>query len=183
MPGATCGCAPNSRPWTRRCRLWPPPTAGRIACASGADKAKVVMKIEMADMSPYFENRIFSGEDLPRSKPAPDVYPAAAAHLRADPTRCLVIEETATSVRAGLHVGETVWGYCPAGHGRAFEGLPVARVFITWTSWWRRFEAPSVLSLACDACIGLTAKKNQRLRPARRLTQTTRKGPRAAAGC
>jgi hypothetical protein len=22
-----------------------------------------------------------------------------------------------------------VWGYCPAGHGRAFEGLPVQRVF------------------------------------------------------
>ena len=27
-------------------------TAGRIACASGADKAKVVMQIEMAGMSP-----------------------------------------------------------------------------------------------------------------------------------
>jgi len=54
-------------------------TAGRIACASGADKAKVVMQIEMAGMSPYFEGRIFSGHDLPRSKPAPDVYLAAAA--------------------------------------------------------------------------------------------------------
>lgn len=104
-------------------------TAGRIACASGADKPKVVMQIEMAGMSRYFEDRIFSGHDLPRSKPAPDVYLAAAAHVGAKPARCLVIEDTATGVRAGLDAGATVWGYCPAGHGRAFEGLPVARVF------------------------------------------------------
>ena len=104
-------------------------TDGRIACASGADKAKVVMQIEMTGMAPYFEDRIFSGHDLPRSKPHPDVYLAAAAHLGADPARCLVIEDTATGVRAGLDAGATVWGYCPAGHGRAFEGLPVARVF------------------------------------------------------
>jgi HAD superfamily hydrolase (TIGR01509 family) len=104
-------------------------TDGRIACASGADKAKVVMQIEMAGMAPYFEDRIFSGYDLPRSKPAPDVYLAAAAHLRADPSRCLVIEDTATGARAGLDAGATVWGYCPMGHGRAFAGLPVARVF------------------------------------------------------
>ena len=104
-------------------------TGGRIACASGADRPKVVMQIEMAGMQPYFGERIFSGHDLPRSKPAPDVYLAAAAHLGVDPARCLVIEDTATGVRAGLDAGATVWGYCPAGHGRAFHGLPVERVF------------------------------------------------------
>ena len=103
-------------------------TAGRIACASGADRPKVVMQIGMAGMAPYFEDRIFSGHDMPRSKPAPDVYLAAAAHLGADPARCLVIEDTATGARAGLDAGATVWGYCPEGHGRAFDGLPVARV-------------------------------------------------------
>jgi HAD superfamily hydrolase (TIGR01509 family) len=104
-------------------------TAGRIACASGADRPKVVMQIGMAGMAPYFEDRIFSGHDLPRSKPAPDVYLAAAAHVGADPARCLVIEDTATGAQAGLAAGAAVWGYCPQGHGRAFEGLAVARVF------------------------------------------------------
>jgi HAD superfamily hydrolase (TIGR01509 family) len=104
-------------------------TGGRIACASGADKAKVVMQIQMAGMAPYFEDRIFSGHDLPRSKPAPDVYLAAAAHVGADPTRCLVIEDTATGAQAGLAAGATVWGYCHQGHGRAFQGLGVSRVF------------------------------------------------------
>jgi HAD superfamily hydrolase (TIGR01509 family) len=104
-------------------------TGGRIACASGADKAKVVMQIDMAGMTPYFGGRIFSGHDLPRSKPHPDVYLAAAAHMGVPPARCLVIEDTATGALAGLAAGATVWGYCPAGHGRAFGGLAVNRVF------------------------------------------------------
>lgn len=104
-------------------------TEGRIACASGADRPKVVMQIEMAGMSPYFGERIFSGHDQPRSKPHPDVYLAAAAHLGAEPSRCLVVEDTATGAMAGIAAGATVWGYCPEGHGRAFVGLPVARVF------------------------------------------------------
>lgn len=103
-------------------------TAGRIACASGADKAKVVMQIEMAGMQPYFEERIFSGHDLPRSKPHPDVYLAAAAHVGTPPDRCLVIEDTATGAHAGLAAGATVWGYCPHGDGRAFAGMGLVRV-------------------------------------------------------
>lgn len=104
-------------------------TQGRIACASGADRPKVVMQIDMAGMAPYFEGRIFSGHDLPRSKPHPDVYLAAAAHVGVHPSRCLVIEDTATGAQSGLAAGATVWGYCPAGHGQAFAGLAVARVF------------------------------------------------------
>ncbi len=103
-------------------------TAGRIACASGADRPKVVMQIGMAGMAPYFEERIFSGHDQPRSKPHPDVYLAAAAHLGVDPARCLVIEDTATGAMAGLAAGATVWGYCPHGDGRAFGDLSLARV-------------------------------------------------------
>lgn len=102
---------------------------GRIACASGADRPKVVMQLKHVGLLPLFGERVFSGHDQPRSKPAPDVYLAAAAHLGVDPTRCLVVEDTATGAQAGLAAGATVWGYCPDGHGRAFEGLPVARVF------------------------------------------------------
>jgi len=104
-------------------------TSGRIACASGADRPKVVMQLDKVGLSRFFGDAIFSGHDLPRSKPAPDVYLAAAAHLGVDPTRCLVIEDTAPGAQAGLAAGATVWGFCTQGHGRAFDGLPVARVF------------------------------------------------------
>jgi len=103
--------------------------AGRIACASGADRPKVVMQLDKVGLLPYFGDAVFSGHDLPRSKPAPDVYLAAAAHLGVDPARCLVIEDTATGAQAGLAAGATVWGFSPQGHDEAFAGLPVAAVF------------------------------------------------------
>ena len=60
---------------------------GRIACASGADRIKVVLQIDKAGLMPYFDGRIFSGQEMPRSKPFPDVYLAAAAALGVDPRR------------------------------------------------------------------------------------------------
>ena len=102
---------------------------GRIACASGADRFKVEMQLEKVGLLPHFAGRVFSGHEMPRSKPAPDVYLAAALHLAASPAQCLVIEDTATGAQAGLAAGATVWAYCPHGDGRGFAGLPVARVF------------------------------------------------------
>ena len=91
---------------------------GRIACASGADRFKVELQLGKCGLMPYFNGRIFSGHELPRSKPAPDVYLAAAAALGVDPTRCAVVEDTVTGVTAGVAAGATVFGYSPpeAGH-------------------------------------------------------------------
>jgi beta-phosphoglucomutase-like phosphatase (HAD superfamily) len=55
----------------------------RIACASGADRFKVEMQLAKVGLMDFFEGRVFSGHEMPRSKPAPDVYLAAAAHLNA----------------------------------------------------------------------------------------------------
>ena len=91
---------------------------GRIACASGADRFKVELQLEKCGLMPYFKGRIFSGYEVARSKPAPDVYLAAAAALGVDPRRCAVVEDSVTGVTAGLAAGATVFGYSPpeAGH-------------------------------------------------------------------
>jgi HAD superfamily hydrolase (TIGR01509 family) len=91
---------------------------GRIACASGADRAKVVLQLKRCGLFGFFDGRIFSGHELPRSKPAPDVYLVAAESVHVPPARCLVIEDTVTGVTAGVAAGATVWGYSPpeAGH-------------------------------------------------------------------
>jgi HAD superfamily hydrolase (TIGR01509 family) len=92
---------------------------GRIAVASGADRPKVELQLARCGLAPWFTGeRVFSGHDLPRSKPFPDVYLAAAAALGADPRRCAVIEDTVTGVTAGVAAGATVFGYSPpeAGH-------------------------------------------------------------------
>jgi beta-phosphoglucomutase-like phosphatase (HAD superfamily) len=90
---------------------------GRIACASGADRFKVELQMGKCGLMPWFQGRIFSGHEMPRSKPAPDVYLAAAAALGVDPARCAVVEDTVTGVMAGVAAGATVFGYSPAEAG------------------------------------------------------------------
>ena len=87
--------------------------AGRIACASGADRFKVELQLDKCGLMPYFKGYIFSGHELPRSKPFPDVYLAAAEALGASAMRCAVIEDSVTGVVAGVASGATVLGYCP----------------------------------------------------------------------
>jgi HAD superfamily hydrolase (TIGR01509 family) len=107
---------------------------GRIACASGADRFKVELQLEKCGLMPYFKGRIFSGHELPRSKPAPDVYLAAAAALGVDARRCAVVEDTVTGVRAGVAAGATVFGYSPdeAGHDvpSALRGVGASVIFV-----------------------------------------------------
>jgi HAD superfamily hydrolase (TIGR01509 family) len=88
-------------------------TLQRIACASGADRFKVEMQLTKVGLIGFFEGHIFSGQEMARSKPAPDVYLAAAQHLKVPPQQCLVIEDSATGVAAGVAAGATVWAYCP----------------------------------------------------------------------
>ncbi len=106
---------------------------GRIACCSGADRHKVDFQLAQCGLMPYFEGRVFSGHDLPRSKPAPDVYLAAIAQLGVRADRCAVVEDTVTGVTAGVAAGATVFGYSPpeAGHDtpEALRRAGVAAVF------------------------------------------------------
>ena len=91
---------------------------GRIAVASGADRFKVEMMLQQVGLMDFFEGRIFSGHEMARSKPHPDVYLAAAAHLQTDPARCLVVEDSTVGIMAGVAAGCTVWAYAqpPAEH-------------------------------------------------------------------
>ncbi|SAL61141.1 haloacid dehalogenase hydrolase [Caballeronia udeis] len=92
---------------------------GRIAVASGADRHKVEMQLSKVGMFDHFEGRIFSGHEMARSKPYPDVYLAAAKALNVDPARCAIVEDTVTGVTAGVAAGATVFGYSPSEYGHS----------------------------------------------------------------
>ena len=106
---------------------------GRIAVASGADRVKVEMQLKKVGLFDCFAGRIFSGHEMPRSKPHPDVYLAAAAGVGAAPSRCAVVEDTVTGALAGLAAGATVFGYSPNEPGHSSAGAlrdaGVAQVF------------------------------------------------------
>jgi HAD superfamily hydrolase (TIGR01509 family) len=95
-------------------------TGGRIACASGADRFKVELVLRKVGLLRYFEGRVFSGHETPRSKPFPDVYLAAAAALGIAPQRCAVVEDTLVGLQAGVAAGAAVFAYVPQGSGQAF---------------------------------------------------------------
>lgn len=86
---------------------------GRTACASGADRPKIELQLRKIGLFDAFEGRIFSGMEQPNSKPAPDVYLAAAASLGIDPAEAAVIEDSPTGVIAGAAAGSHVLGFCP----------------------------------------------------------------------
>ncbi|MDE1179851.1 HAD family phosphatase [Paraburkholderia sp.] len=106
---------------------------GRIAVASGADRRKVELQLEKVGLLDCFEGRIFSGHEMPRSKPYPDVYLAAMNALGVEPRQCAVVEDTVTGATAGVAAGATVFGYSPAeaGHSgpQALRAVGVAQVF------------------------------------------------------
>ncbi len=46
-----------------------------------------------------------SSEEVPRGKPAPDVYHAAATNLGAEPATCVAVEDSANGLRAAAAAG------------------------------------------------------------------------------
>lgn len=83
----------------------------KIAVASGADRVKIEMQLGLTGLDGFFGDRVFSGMEVPRSKPAPDVYLAAARGLKIAPDRAIVVEDTVAGVTAGVAAGATVLGY------------------------------------------------------------------------
>lgn len=54
---------------------------------------------------------IFSGDDVDRGKPFPDLYLHAAATLRVDPAACVVVEDSPTGATAAAAAGMRVLGF------------------------------------------------------------------------
>ncbi|WP_405589517.1 HAD family hydrolase [Streptomyces sp. NBC_01190] len=59
-----------------------------------------------------FAGRIFSAADVPRGKPAPDLFLHAARSLGVAPDRCVVVEDSRYGVQAARAAGMRCYGYC-----------------------------------------------------------------------
>ena len=82
-----------------------------IALASNSSRVELTAKLTRLGFTEAFAGRIFSFEDVPRPKPEPDIYLVAAAACGADPADCVVIEDSAAGVQAGVAAGCTVFGF------------------------------------------------------------------------
>jgi len=80
-----------------------------IASSGGYDKMRITLGA--TGLMPLFEGRVFSATEVPRGKPAPDIFLFAAERMGMKPQRTVVVEDTVSGVRAGCAAGMTVLGY------------------------------------------------------------------------
>lgn len=88
------------------------------AVASNSDATRIESGLRRCGLYPQFAGRIYSAHEVPRPKPAPDVYLAAAAGFGVDPARCVAVDDSVTGVRAAAAAGMHVLGFTGVAHDR-----------------------------------------------------------------
>jgi HAD superfamily hydrolase (TIGR01509 family) len=77
----------------RMAARWP------LGVASSSNRPLIDAVLELAGLTEYFAATV-SSEEVPRGKPAPDVYLEAAARLDVDAARCAAIEDSHSGIRS-----------------------------------------------------------------------------------
>ena len=85
-----------------------------VASSSQLDRIRV--SLECTDLIRFFEPNLFSATEVHSGKPAPDLFLHAASRMRVHPRECIVVEDSAVGVAAGVAAGMTVVGFVGGSH-------------------------------------------------------------------
>ncbi len=85
----------------RLAQRWP------LAVASSSNRGLIDLVLELAGIAACFRATV-SSEEVPRGKPAPDVYLAAAGALGVAPDRCAAIEDSRNGIASAAAAGMRV---------------------------------------------------------------------------
>jgi len=77
-----------------------------VAVATSTQHALALEKLALAGLRERFDT-IVCGDQVPKGKPAPDVYREAVARIDADPARCIALEDSEIGLRAAHAAGLT----------------------------------------------------------------------------
>lgn len=102
------------------------------AVVSNGTRDEMTLKLTIIGLLDAFSPRLFSAHDVPRSKPAPDVYLSAIATLGVPADEAVAVEDSVPGVRAAVAAGLVVFGYAANGTGDALASAG-ARVFHAMT--------------------------------------------------
>jgi HAD superfamily hydrolase (TIGR01509 family) len=78
-----------------------------LALASSANREVIDAVLDSAGITARFGATV-SSEEVPRGKPAPDVYLEAARRLGVDPARCAAVEDSSNGLRSAHAAGMVV---------------------------------------------------------------------------
>ncbi|KXJ51198.1 MAG: hypothetical protein AXW12_17420 [Thalassospira sp. Nap_22] len=87
-----------------------------IALASGSDLARLDQCLRLTSLEGFFEDRVFSAEQVARGKPAPDDFLLAASSCGWLPGHCLVIEDSPSGIVAAKVAGMQSVGFLGGAH-------------------------------------------------------------------
>ncbi|MHA3976742.1 HAD family hydrolase [Halovulum sp. GXIMD14794] len=85
-----------------------------LATSSSAPRVK--RSLEIVGLTELFKDRVTTASEVPRGKPAPDLFLLAARKMGVDPARALVIEDSLNGIRAGRAAGAEVWHFTGGSH-------------------------------------------------------------------
>jgi HAD superfamily hydrolase (TIGR01509 family) len=97
--------------------------------ASNGPHEKMQFTLGHTGLLPHFESARFSAQDVPRPKPAPDLFLHAAQRMGVLPAHCVVVEDSATGVAAAKAAGMHVLGYAVMGQGAKLRAAGADTVF------------------------------------------------------
>jgi HAD superfamily hydrolase (TIGR01509 family) len=93
--------------------------ACRICVASSGTKDRICSTLKKAGLFERFHPHIFSASAVARGKPFPDLFLHAAAQMRVEPSRCVVVEDSIPGVTAAVAANMRVIGFAGGSHCRA----------------------------------------------------------------
>jgi len=101
--------------------------------ASNSSQQEMAAKFRCTGLTQTVQSRLFSGHDMvlqgKRAKPAPDLFLHAATTMGIPPEACLVIEDSATGIRAARAAGMDCLGL--ARHGQEADHAALGAVPFT----------------------------------------------------
>ena len=100
-----------------------------VASSSSIDRIRV--SLESTDLIRFFEPYLFSATEVRNGKPAPDLFLHVAAKVGVQPADCLVVEDSAVGVAAGVAAGMTVIGFVGGSHAGSQLRTAGARTVIS----------------------------------------------------
>lgn len=78
-----------------------------VAVASSGPPDKIRIGLHLSGLDGKFDT-VVSGNEVPRGKPAPDIFIEAARRCGADPSACVAVEDTPPGLRAARAAGMRV---------------------------------------------------------------------------
>ena len=118
---------------------------GQLTCpacvATSSSAPRVANTLEILGLTDRFGADVFTASQVAHGKPAPDLFLFAARAMSTPPARCLVIEDSAAGIEAGLAAGMKVWRYVGGSHiadvARVRDETPAdVMVFDSWHQFY-----------------------------------------------